>query len=610
MRQRWRGLLHAPLRVRVPTMKKSVISCIVLIVFFLESCATTNSNMVKYLMFSNQESVEDGTIVNCEQGLLQGSREGATIAWKGVRYAAAPVGELRWREPQAAPSWPGVRSARAPGKPAPQLIPVTNSPTGDEDCLTLNIWRPDDLADDMPVYIWVHGGANTAGDASPNGDYSGRNLAERSHMVVISINYRLGPFGWLLDSDLVPESTGGNLGLLDIVAALRWIKSNARAFGGNPANLTLTGESAGAANILALLCMDEATGLFQRAILQSPLDLTSTANAAREESRKLLCRVMIGANLAETPDEASILLDSMSPKEKSDFFRSRKTEEFLEDFSGGALAMYDWPSLILDGTVLPREGLTVFRNGGHKVKVPLIIGSNKDEVGVFLFLEGKISANSPLYQKALAYGSEAWRAKWIESIASDLASDPEQGPVFMYRFDWGSSQPDGNSVLPVTLGTNVGAFHALEIPFFLGNDTIAGYVISRLIFNLWNSESRKSLTAAIMSYTRGFALGIDLENFAPVADLERSRELRLKNDLPPWPRFRPLNTDNRSALGLIFSADTETASVTLLSSSPSAGEELAALEARIPANEIRYIKSKLPLFMKNAWQNTVQTPRD
>ncbi len=575
----------------VPFMKKnSLFLFIVAISCFFQACSTTNSRTGTYLLDSAQQFSEPNTIVNSEQGWLRGFRDDGTISWKGVRYAAAPLGSLRWQAPQAPAAWDGITDAHTPGKPAFQLAPVTDIPTGAEDCLTLNIWRPDDLATKLPIYIWVHGGANTAGDAAPNGDYSGQNLAKRSGMVVVSINYRLGPFGWLLDSSLVAKNTGGNFGLLDIMAALRWIKSNAKAFGGNPDNITLTGESAGAANILALLCMDEAVGLFQRAILQSPLNMTSSANLARAKSRDLLCSVLVKAKRARNPLEASEVLDSMSADEKSIFFRSVEADDFLGGFSGGIMGMYDWPSLILDGSLLPLKGLAVFSTGDHKVKVPLIIGSNRDEVGIFLFLEGKIRANNPIYHKALAYGSAAWRAEWIEAIASDLASDPEQAPVFMYRFDWGSSQSAGSNVLPAPLEANIGAFHALEIPFFLGNDTIAGYLLSKLVFNLWNTESRKTLTLAIMSYTRNFALGLDMEKPWP------------ETTLPPWPRFIPLGVKNRGATGLIFTADSEAALITNLASSQSASEELAELEASISASEIHYIKSKLPLFMKNAWQ--------
>jgi para-nitrobenzyl esterase len=520
--------------------------------------------------------------------LVRGFPDKGVIAWKGIRYAAAAEGRLRWQEPRLPASWSGTKWAKRPLGMALQRVPLTELMVGGEDCLGLNIWRPVDLSVNLPVYVWVHGGANTAGYSFPDADYNGANLARSGRMIVISIDYRLGSLGWLYDKDLTAIGSGGNLGLLDILAALSWIKNNIAAFGGDKLNITLAGESAGAADILALLCAPKAKGLFQRAIVESPLDLCSDARTAEEATKLLLSRVLVKAKRAKSIEEAQALLAGMTGDEKREFFRSRPPEDFLEGLSGGNMGMYDWPSLILDGEFLPKEGLAVFKKGKHQVKVPIIIGSNKDEVGIFLYIEGKIPPESGLYAEALAYGSAVWRARWVEDIAHDLRASRGQPPVYVYRFDWGSPDEAGESILPEYFGARVGAFHALEIPFFLGNDTVAGTLLTSLIFNPWNSSSRESLSRSIRSYTTAFARGMALE--ASPRDPA----------LPAWPAYtgRAGETD----LGLAFGSVGYEASVVPLKGLPSAQEEVSALEKRLGEETINEIRAKLPAFMRNAWK--------
>ncbi|MCP3818490.1 carboxylesterase family protein [Streptomyces sp. A3M-1-3] len=217
-------------------------------------------------------------VVDLRSGRLQGCVEGGVAVFKGVPYAAAPVGALRWRPAQPHPGWSGTRDATVDGPSAPQMFmeggdPVLGghgSPPFDDDCLTLNVWTPS--ADDAgrPVMVWIHGGGFVSGSGSlPN--YSGETFARNGDLVVVSINYRIGPLGYLyFGSESDGEAQAGNFWLTDQLAALRWVRDNIARFGGDPDCITVAGQSGGAISTAALAGHPEAQGLFQRAVLQSP----------------------------------------------------------------------------------------------------------------------------------------------------------------------------------------------------------------------------------------------------------------------------------------------------------------------------------------------------
>jgi para-nitrobenzyl esterase len=573
------------------SIKTSVMVIIIFIIFlmlgaffllqFLDSIKKDKENAAKLIW-------KGSALILTKQGLLQGFNPAkGMLSWQGVDYAAAPTKTLRWRNPRPAESWEGIRTAIEPGARAVQYLPLSGTIAGSEDCLHLNIWRPESPNSAIPVYLWIHGGANSSGYSSPGGDYDGMNLARLSGFLVISIDYRLGPLGWFSDPNLVEADSGGNLGLLDIIAALSWVRENAAAFGGDPDKVTIAGESAGASNILALLLSERAKRLFQRAILQSPLDLFSAPSRAREESRLALCRVLVRSDKAADVDAAGIYLDAMAPDEKKSFFLSIEAKDLLTGLNPDAFGMFDWPCLIRDGGVLPAEGLASFASGRYPVKVPLIIGSNHDEVGVFLFSSKEQAALMPIYDKALAWGSAAWGA-WVENLAINMAGSRGQPPVSMYRFDWGSPDGDGKSPLPLFFISSLGAFHSLEIPFFLGNDTVAGEIASKLIFNRQNAPGRDALSADIRAYT---------------ADFARGGLMRDIPGLPAWPRLpgskslaKTAKAGKPTVLGLVFNGNDEKALIR--SYSLSAANRLFTIGEGMNVKDIDLIRGILPSFLK------------
>jgi para-nitrobenzyl esterase len=535
------------------------------------------------------ESWKGSSLVHTEEGDLRGfnPRKGV-LSWQGVDYASAPLGALRWQKPRPVVAWSGVRLAKEPGEQAIQYSPLTGAITGSEDCLHVNIWRPDNLNSKLPIYVWIHGGANTAGYSSPEGDYDGSNLSRLSGFLVVSMDYRLGPFGWFANSNLVEAGSGGNLGLLDIIFTLEWVRANAASFGGDPDRVTVAGESAGASNILGLLLGKRAKGLFHRAILQSPLDLFSTLEEARNESRLTLCRILIHSGKAADLSAAGEFLNAMTSVDYKTFFNSLAAEELLTGLSPEVFGMYDWPTLIRDGKVLPAKGISGFASGQYAVKVPIIIGSNHDEVGIFLFTAREQAALMPLYDKAFAWGSAAWNA-WVENLAITMASSRGQAPVRLYRFDWGSPDEKGASPLPSFFTKDLGAFHSLEIPFFLGNDTVAGEAISGLIFNRQNAPGREALSSAIRRYT---------------ADFVRGGPMRDYSGLPNWPALlsvkkaaKAKKSGEKIVLGLALDGNNETALIRPYSLSATSG--LSAIRKDIDAAEIIRIRELLPYFLKN-----------
>ncbi|MBM3132350.1 MAG: carboxylesterase family protein, partial [Chloroflexi bacterium] len=199
--------------------------------------------------------------------------ESETWVWKAIPFAKSPVGELRWKAPRDPDPWEGVMEKTEFCSPCMQYNALGGrSMLGSEDCLYLNVWRPQSEESALPVYVWIHGGGNSSGSAAYIPTYYGTNVAHKSDMVYVSVNYRLGPLGWFTHPALRngdPDDDSGNYGTLDLIQALEWIRDNIAAFGGDPDRVTITGESAGAMNVLSLIISPRAKGLFHRAVVQS-----------------------------------------------------------------------------------------------------------------------------------------------------------------------------------------------------------------------------------------------------------------------------------------------------------------------------------------------------
>jgi para-nitrobenzyl esterase len=307
------------------------------------------------------------TTVEITSGSIRGSESDGVRAWLGVPYAAPPVGANRFRPPQPLEPWSEVRDALeyGPSCPQPSARPAgwTEESSLSEDCLYLNVWSPSADGRGRPVMVWIHGGGYAIGSGSwPL--YDGAALARRGDVVVITVNHRLGPFGYLHLAEVAGAefAASGNNGMLDLVAVLRWVRDNAAAFGGDPGNVTIFGESGGGAKVSCLLAMPDARGLFHRAAIQSGPGLrVSSPGSADRSARALLEQLDIA------PDKVSDLW-------------SKSAEEILAATAkmGPAGGMAGGFSPVLDGTVIPAHPVDALADGSA-ADVPVLIGCNQDE---------------------------------------------------------------------------------------------------------------------------------------------------------------------------------------------------------------------------------------
>lgn len=472
-------------------------------------------------------------------GLIVGTCEDRHVhAWRGIPYAAPPTGARRWRAPADVSPWSGTREMLSYGAMAPQfaglLAPVDRHLhghiIGDEDCLSLNVfapaWTPSRVpkgADRRPVMVWIHGGGSSVGTAASYDVL--RQYAAHDDIVVVSVNYRLGVLGWFAHPALheadeaTPEERSGNFGTLDLIAALRWVSNNIAAFGGDPQCVTLFGESAGGQHVLTLLASPLAAGLFHRAIVQSPVTETfgmaeamdehdSVFDGLRLTGRELSARLWARAHRHDDLEAVRRRLLTLPAGVLAEFLRGLTPKELLACVQPGTAGIYLGPRPLRDGVVLPAQPLDeVFRSGRWN-RVPVIIGSNRDEYRTFLadkpehsrLLFGKLPLlrHRSAYLLESSYLSEAWRAVHVDAIA-DAMLDGSHTDVWSYRFDWDEA-PAVPWLRPDLL---LGAAHGLEMAFAFRD--VAGEFDIFGINTPFNRKSRVGLSHLMADAWTSFA---------------------------------------------------------------------------------------------------------
>ena len=494
-------------------------------------------------------------LTETQAGAVRGVEgEAETWVWKAIPFARPPVGQLRWKAPRDPDPWEGEPEMGAYCEPCAQYFVFGTRTYGSEDCLYLNIWRPRTSETDLPVYFWIHGGGNSMGTASSD-DYNGANLAGRSNLVVVTVNYRLGPFGWFTYPALregVPGSElddSGNYGTLDLIKALTWVRDNIKAFGGDPKRVMIAGESAGAMNVMSLLISPLAEGLFQRAMAESGGPVSSTVEEGEESARNAILKLLVNDGTAADTAEAEVHLDAMTDPEIAAYLRSKNAGQMLgayEPWFGGMITM---PNVFEDGTVLPVAGYETLETGTYPNKVPTILGSNKDELKLFMFAEPTLAGRDDLYEIVTSYGSDVWKATGVDQPARLLRSHTEQPDVYAYQFLWGTLDETGKSQLPDPWGFKLGAFHGLEIPFFFGNDKLF-VVLQRFLFTRANRPGREALSSAMMQYAAQFARTGDPN--PPGSGLPEWQAWSNETDGPKCILF---NVDQAQALDIRMSTD-------------------------------------------------------
>lgn len=445
--------------------------------------------------------------------------------WRGIPYAEPPVGNLRWRAPQKVKPWDETRITQQHGPACTQTSSGTVSATasangliGQEDCLYLNVYSPKD-ADNLAVMVWVHGGSNTHGSADI---YDGSRLAVENNVIVVTLNYRLGALGWFrhpaLTNDEELLSNSGNFGTLDILASLQWVQANIQAFGGDPNRVTLFGESAGGFNTLSLMLSPLAKNLFHRAIVQSGglwFDDIATATAypedggsdysALEIERQL--RMLNGWSLGAKATRS--LIEQEKKAARAEFLREVRVEDIFTAYNYLSDSKPDIPRVFRDGTVISSaDPIAELTDASRHNNVPLIIGSNRDELKLYYYQDPKyvdlyfnryaIIKNPPYYNARAQYHSERWKYQGVDRIAEALSkADGEK--VWAYRFDWDEqARPLG-----MKLDQLLGASHGMEIPFVFGF-TDSGGLFDPMI-NRKNTAGREKLSKMMRGYWAHFA---------------------------------------------------------------------------------------------------------
>ncbi|PCJ45644.1 MAG: hypothetical protein COA99_04400 [Moraxellaceae bacterium] len=445
-----------------------------------------------------------------------------SLAWIEIPYAQPPIGNLRWNAPRPPIPWDNLRLATKFGSyektrdsdehacvqyagmlstadtskygtkdKKPQLL-------GSEDCLYLNIWRPkttveNTLEKKLAVYVWIHGGANSTGK-SGSPIYRGGNFSAKTNVIFISINYRLGAFGFFTNPALRENKTGidasGNYGILDIIQALKWIKGNISHFGGDPNNITIAGESSGGLNIYGLLVSDLATGLFHKAIIQSGGPLTNAQQDLDKKTDQLIMDLKVAEQSNQNRSRLSIWweIKHESPENIIQYLRSKSADEILSKFNSDLTQSTSQMGMFyIDGVVLKNKPTYLLKQGEYN-QVPIITGNTRDEIKFFptpLLIDSEKSyvdkllnftPETPNYKLSdfLIPGTlPVWNAMGLASgygfqyvgvdnpltIIENNNSQPFDN--YAYRFDWDEA--------PEPMDKFTGAGHMLDIPFALGN---------------------------------------------------------------------------------------------------------------------------------------------
>ena len=488
------------------------------------------------------EAAGPGVVIETSYGKIEGAPvddgrgpAGDVLAFRGVPYAAPPAGDLRWRPPQPPAAWDGVRPALESGAPCWQRISPDTSiwSRGEidrsEDCLYLDLWTAAAGAGPRPVMVWFHGGSHEVGHGSSL-IFDGSALA-RKGVVLVSINYRLGPFGFLAHEALTAESehgSSGNYGLLDKIAALRWVRDNAAAFGGDPERVTIFGQSAGSMSVCSLVASPLAAGLFHRAIGQSAGCFTPLESLEQAERRGMLLADELGVGEDTAGAEAAGAMRAASP------------EDVLA--GSGSSGWSAGAKTVVDGWYLPDQPSAIYARGEHN-RVPMMVGFMGDESRA-LFAPGPA-----LERPALARQLEEQYGEAAPGLLAAYAAEAEQAPAAVPSlilsdtiFGWGSRSwvrhaaaaggdawlyyiPHAPPVFRLYLPDRpdlggeggprrMGAYHSGDLAYVFGNTDLVG-----INWEDWDHE----IADLLSSYWT---------NFAKTGDPNGG-------GLPEWPRYQP-----------------------------------------------------------------------
>ena len=427
------------------------------------------------------------TLVTTDHGPVQGAVADGVRVWLGIPFAAPPTGSNRFLPPKPAASWTAPIVANKPGAACPQLSfasPPTLTSSSAEDCLYVNVWAPQTDVKKAPVFVWIYGGGFTIGSG---GDrmYDGEGIVRQTNAIVVTFNYRLGALGWLSHPDLATEegvTTSPSQGFLDQQAALAWVHDNIAAFGGDPADVTIAGESAGGISVCTHLAAPSSWPFFQRAIIESGVCFSSALFASPQAANDQGTRLATALGCT-TPGSIMSCLRAAPPEQVIAALPTREAEF-------GATGDNFGP--VVDGTVIPMVPLDAIK-AGQFAKVPTILGTNVNEGDLFMYL-WKVDTNAaPTPADVRASLAVLFSAAQVDQIATKYAVDADAptafshiitdgvfacptrrtaraiaaagAPAYLYQFTY-------PYVVPAISGVVMS--HSFEIPFVFRNGFLGG----------------------------------------------------------------------------------------------------------------------------------------
>ena len=503
-------------------------------------------------------------------GVTEGYIKNNVINWNDIPYAKPPIGDLRWKAPRKIEQ----NSNKILSKDNNFCIQRTSSLggssqfsdeliSGSEDCLYLDIYAPSKKSEQLlPVMFWIHGGGNTSGLKDL---YDFTKLVKKHNVIVVTINYRLGPLGWFTHPAIQDLQDGidktSNFGTLDIISALEWVNNNINLFGGDSKNITIFGESAGGHNVLSLLVSKKAKGLFHKAISMSGYTESISLEDAYKQKYKSPTSNYSSWNVVNK------IINLESDENKKDNYSNEELRNLLYGLSGKEFYKYyanretyeELPLLTNDGLVIPLIGLKeALSKKEHVNNVPTIAGSNRDEVKIWLafseyFVTVDYSPTSSLFNLPKAtlknedayeafnyYRSTAWKVRGVNEPLNSLAKSGNS-QLYSYRFDW----DDHRKFILADFKTLFGAGHALEIPLLTGSTKLVGgppvsnfmypkgishFYTSRNMMKFWSNFAKYGEPGYSTNKIKWEPYRVDKDNFSSYMILDKKRNLKMSSD--------------------------------------------------------------------------------
>ena len=451
---------------------------------------------ISIFLFSSFISSEDYKI-NTSSGISVGYYGNKVLNWDDIPYAKPPIGDLRWKAPQQLNNPDRILPPKSNNFCVQRPSGMGGSEgdgyfSGSEDCLYMDIKAPRTKSNKpLPVMFWIHGGGNTSGLKDL---YDFSKMANRFGVIIVTINYRLGPFGWFTHPAIQDLQSGldktSNFGTLDIIEALKWVKSNIALFGGDPSNVTIFGESAGGHNVLSLLTAKQAKGLFHKAITQSGYTTSIDLNSAYKSNQNIPTSNYASFNIVNKILKQKSIAKEQQTINKDDLRQillNLSAEDFFIHYAERP-SYEEIPLLTADGIVVPLIGLSnALASEDHLNIVPAIAGSNRDEVKLWLgsaeyFVDLKFSPLGKLlgvpkvslkdkeaFEVFNHYRSSAWKLRGVDGPLRSMRQAGNEN-LYAYRYDW----DDHRRFIVGDFRALIGAAHATEIPLLAGNNKLVG----------------------------------------------------------------------------------------------------------------------------------------